>query len=239
MKRTIRKGCFETNSSSMHSIVITKEDGNSTFFDYDSSYQCEDYLIYEDDIVFGRYPFQILNSIKDKARYAIASAYRDQDKIQEIINIVKKISGTELKVKKTHVEKYRNAETKEELYWYEVKWVQDPEDPDSEIAILKSEENVDPEKRTEIEYTEYREWQGGVDHQSSGLLDSFLKEEGITLEEFLTKKKYIVVIDGDEYCEFQNMKNAGIINMDNIEKQYPNDGSFDSYMWRTESITHD
>ena len=45
--------------------------------------------------------------------------------------------------------------------------------------------------------------------------------EGITLEEFLTKKKYIVVIDGDEYCEFQNMKNAGIINMDNIEKQYP------------------
>ena len=231
MKMTIRDGCCETNSSSMHSIVVTKELGNSSFLDYDSSYHFKDYLIREDDIVFERYPFQILSTIKDKARYAIASAYKDQNKIQQIIDIVKDATGTELKVKKTRTEEYRNAETKEEVPWYDVQWIEDPTDPKSEVVILKSEIELPPDQWTEIEWRELEEWQGYVDHQSMDLLDGFIKSEGITLKEFLMEKKYLVVIDGDEYCAFDNMKRAGIINTDNIVKEFPKSGSYDYYLW--------
>ena len=235
MKMTVRSGCFETNSSSMHSIVVTKESGSSTFLDYDSSYHFEDYSIREDDIAFERYPFQILASIKDKARYAIASSGNDQEKIQQIIDLVKDITGTELKVRKTHVEEYRNAETKKNIWDYEIEWIEDPEDSGSEILVLKSEKDLPPDQRTEIEWTEYDEWQGYVDHESAGLLDGFLKKEGIDLKEFLTKKKYVVVIDGDEYCEFKNMMRSGLINTDNIDYMFPRSGSYDSYLWRVKN----
>ena len=221
MKIVNRSGCFETNSSSMHSIVVTKEKGNSTFLEYNTGYHWEDYRLRQDDIEFGRYPLQLLGSIKDKARYAIASAYNDQEKIQKIIDTVKDITGgTELIVEKYHTEEYRNAETKEEIPWFNVEWVEDTEDEGYEIAILKSEKNLPPDQRTEIEFNEVYEWQGYVDHQSEGLLDRFLAEEKITLREFLEKKKYAVIIDGDECCEFGKFIRAGLINLDNIEKRY-------------------
>ena len=34
---------------------------------------------------------------------------------------------------------FRNAETSERVWSYEVKWIEDPEDPESEICVLKSE----------------------------------------------------------------------------------------------------
>jgi hypothetical protein len=40
---------------------------------------------------------------------------------------------------------------------------------------------------------------GYIDHQSCGLLQAFLANHDIGLEEFLTNNKYIVFIDGDEY----------------------------------------
>ena len=232
MKMTVRNGCFETNSSSMHSIVVTKEQGNSNLLEYDTDYQIKDYPVRDEEIEFGRYPFQVLGSIKDKARYAIASAGNDQKKIQQIIDLVKKLTGCELKVKKTRVAKYRNAETKEEIPSWNISWIDDPEDPNGEICCLEDEINLPVENMTEIEWTEYDEWQGYVDHESAGLLDGFLNKEGITLEEFLTKKKYIVIIDGDEYCDFENMIRTGLINTDNIDHRFPKGGSYDTYLWR-------
>ena len=62
---------------------------------------------------------------------------------------------------------------------------------------------------------------GMIDHQSAGLFSSFLRKNNITLKDFITHKKYNIVIDGDEYCEFQKWVKKGLINMDNIVECYP------------------
>ena len=38
-------------------------------------------------------------------------------------------------------------------------------------------------------------------------LNNFLEETKVTLKEFLTNKKYVIIQDGDEYCYWENMKN--------------------------------
>ena len=59
---------------------------------------------------------------------------------------------------------------------------------------------------------------GSVDED---ILSGFLKEEYITLEDFISNKKYVVIQDGDETCYFSGMKEAGLINMDAIDHEYP------------------
>lgn len=61
---------------------------------------------------------------------------------------------------------------------------------------------------------------GNIDHQSSGILQSFLFKENISLEEFLVNPKYIVIIDGDEYCIFEKLKDSGLIKNNTIKKEY-------------------
>ena len=34
------------------------------------------------------------------------------------------------------------------------------------------------------------------------------------------KKAHIVIVDGDEYCIYKDMKRCGLINKDEIEKEY-------------------
>lgn len=53
------------------------------------------------------------------------------------------------------------------------------------------------------------------------ILSGFLKKENISLEEYLTNKKYVVIQDGDEYGYFGDMKRSGLINMDAIDHEYP------------------
>ena len=61
---------------------------------------------------------------------------------------------------------------------------------------------------------------GDIDHQSAGILQSFLFKEDISIEEFLTNSNYIVIIDGDEYCVFDKLKESGLIKSDTIKKEY-------------------
>lgn len=53
------------------------------------------------------------------------------------------------------------------------------------------------------------------------ILVGFLEKENISLEEYLTNRKYVVIQDGDEYCEFGNFKRSGLINLDVIDHEYP------------------
>lgn len=53
------------------------------------------------------------------------------------------------------------------------------------------------------------------------LLGIFLKKENISLEEFLINKKYVVICDGDEYCVYDDMKKAGLINAEMIDHEFP------------------
>ena len=178
--RQIRNGVFETNSSSMHSLVIKK---NSEYYTYEEMID-ELWLhkgvwdIWDNErITFGRSPFGCLTTFESKVRYAIAS-----------------LCG----------------------------WYSDAEEKFKEIEQLVTE--IVPECH-EIKLPKVWYYGDDEDHISYGCVDEdvltpFLEKEGITLKEFLTNKRYVVIVDGDEYCIWKSMKAAGIIDMDEIEKEY-------------------
>ena len=76
MKTQIRMNCFESNSSSMHSIVTSKTTGIYTPEEFH-----EDIYINKNgkwdfwyrNLEFGRSPYSILCTFNDKMSYAIAS----------------------------------------------------------------------------------------------------------------------------------------------------------------------
>lgn len=49
---------------------------------------------------------------------------------------------------------------------------------------------------------------GGTDDY---LIEGWLKEYNVSLEEFLTNKRYVVICDGDEYCVWDHLKESGLI----------------------------
>ena len=53
---------------------------------------------------------------------------------------------------------------------------------------------------------------GGTDDYQ---IEGWLKHYNISLEEFLTNKRYIVVVDGDEYCVW-SIKNSGLVDVKKI-----------------------
>lgn len=108
----IRQSTFETNSSSSHSLVITKQKVNhytpeeaykELRYDINQQGDWEPY----DDMYFGRYPFQVLSTFKDKLRYAYACAPVRQGRVKKdgyhgywreyykITNVIKKFFGSE------------------------------------------------------------------------------------------------------------------------------------------------
>ena len=86
----IRRNVFETNSSSSHSIVVMKEaparDKLTDMMDWFFSQR--ELHFYEDDLSFGRAPFDVLDDWYGRLRYALALfAYDDvmRDRITEIL----------------------------------------------------------------------------------------------------------------------------------------------------------
>ncbi len=235
MRYTIRKA-FETNSSSMHSIIIKKTDGKSGTEDI---YSDKVLNLYASDLHFGRYPFMILRTFLQKLEFAVASysdsfsiKANDFDKIEELKNIVKEKLGLELRLPTTTLEEYRRADNHKWISRFDIEWVNDPDDTTSEICIYKDDPSV------EIEYREVEVVDADIDHQSAGLLQRFMDRYNVTLEEFLMNSKYIVVIDGDEYDEFENLCRSGIVNLEEIEEQFPNRMSLDAWNYLEESKSH-
>lgn len=175
MKTVIRRGAFETNSSSMHSICIRKETGQYT----PEEMMCGVYIgksgkvfISLYDLCFGR-GFEILCTFIDKCRFAIASLNDD--------TYVSKVATKYL--------------------------------PGFKMFVLPKTWAED-ENGISYKITDY----GDIDHQSVGLLQRFLEKYDVSLEDFLTRREYFVVIDGDEYCVFDKMTDMGIVA--NIEDRY-------------------
>lgn len=182
MKRQIRSSVFETNSSSMHSLVVKREDGyyadnelRRHLWIYNGVWR----IRHDEDITFGRHPFNCLCTFESKVRYAIASLCgwrKDAEKtFKEIEALVKEII---------------------------------PECTSIELPTLWDWD--DDEDGDKISY-------GSVDED---ILSPFLQEENISLKEFLTNKKYVVIVDGDEYCIWKNLKDSGLVNASEIEKEY-------------------
>ena len=181
MKRQIRRNVFETNSSSMHSLVVKK---TSEYYD-DAELRYGIWLdngvwdIWDNDYLrFGRYPFKCLGTFESKVRYAIASLCSYKDNAEEIFRDITQIvremipECTNIKLPRS---RYSNS------------------------------------KKEVVDY-------GSVDED---ILTGFLEDEGITLKEFLINKKYVVIVDGDEYCTWNKIKKCGLINNNEICHEYP------------------
>lgn len=239
MKRQIRRNVFETNSSSMHSLTVMKRDDRYTPEEIlEEIYLCDDketgekdcvWDIWEGDMDFGRSPFRALGTFTDKWLYACASLVRDynDDTYKELVSIALKYIPNLKKIKLPTTsgsvankdnEKYKNDE-----YYQKYGKTED------ELAeyLMQKEKDWD----MEIQYWETANGWWHYDKPYTGYVDEdmlsgFLKNEGITLEEYLINKRYVVIQDGDEYGYYGDMKKAGLINMDAIDHEYP-DGLYD------------
>lgn len=175
-RTSIRRSCFETNSSSMHSIVVTE---NDIHIPIDNAYNHvyvgnngEISLPYEIEYGYGR-GFQPLSSFADKLSYALCEylGYASEEEKPAILDEFREIC-------RIHVENFSD---------------------------------FDMDQLDDI---------GWIDHQSAGRLKSFIRDHKISLEEFLTNEKYQIIVDGDEYCYFDEMIKSGLIDMKYIKEIY-------------------
>ena len=249
MKRVIRRNIYETNSSSAHSLIVTKNDrhvdpekivwDNTKEFDRDDNiYLGRDgeLSLYNIEYGFGRAPFTMLTSFEDKLKYAMCEylgyLYPDDpewDKLygefEEIcrdtipgfkgfdihkkdIDIYLDQNGDHIMQKDLHYDHWNKEEERAEYYYID-------DDGSKHPAIFDTEDYMEMDAI------------GTIDHQSAGMLKGFINKKGITLKEFLTNKKYIVVIDGDEYCDFPRYLHSGLIDINFITEIY---GAFSDAM---------
>ena len=230
MKLTIRNNVWETNSSSMHSIAVLNNTGQ-----YTHDEMLDDLYIHngkwdiwsDDDLSFGRYPFKILTSFKDKLCYAIASfagSYTPFKEGSEFIDevlmpIISKYVPEcfDIDFPKRYEQAYKDQEGNDldpdDIHYH--KFSDTLYDEGYEKDGVWYHAIIDNEHEWTLPYF------GNIDHQSSGLLQSFLKQEGISLEDFLVNRQYIIIIDGDEYYDWDKYKEIGIINVAGIDHEYP------------------
>ena len=259
MKYQIRKGCFETNSSSMHSLIVTKKNSNVRMTQEeirDEFYLNEDWYKdrrknNEEEIVkidpwdneFGRSPFTVLSSFRDKLAYAIAEYCGDNYRMESYLKaeetfdevfkplLIRLIDCDDVEWDKWDnryfvVYSDDNAEFFDEFKEapYEKLIYIDKLDRDkySEDDMIRGGyRNVDKDGRSvEDAWFDVPDF-GSIDHQSSGLLKCFLRDKNISLEDYLVRKDIVVIIDGDEYCELDKLIDCGLINKDSIVLRYP------------------
>lgn len=200
--RQIRQGLFETNSSSMHSLVVKKGDSYVTPEEAKHDLWLDNKgfsRAYNRNLNFGRSPFQILYTPKEKALYAIRSLcnYKD-DTYYEIIRVLQNL-----------VPEFKDFEYDEDIDTYKKEYY-----TEAYVKKVFGEGNY---------YDRGDDWLCyGYDfgNMDIPILPAFLEKEEITIEEFLTNKKYAVVVDGDEYCIYKDMKKIGLIAMDAIDHEY-------------------
>ena len=233
MKRQIRRCVFETNSSSMHSLVVTKKNDKyskdeilDSFYLFDDKETGEEDCVWEIrdyDLEFGRSPFRALGNFHDKWLYACASLVKEYK--DDIYNELERIALKHV----LGLKKIQMPLTTESI-------------PNKDYQNFERNDYYQEYGKTEDELTEYllakeKEWNIEIDYWKSkgywcfekpytgyvdeDILSSFLEKENISIEEFLLNKRYVVIQDGDEYCYWQDIKDTGLINMDIIDHEYP------------------
>ena len=265
MKYQIRKGCFETNSSSMHSLIVTKKNKNVRMtqeeirdeFCLNEDWYKERHKNDEKEIIrldpwdneFGCSPFSVLSSFEEKLAYAIAEycggnynieSYLEADKTFDDVFVpllTRLIGCDEVEWGKNdyrHFEVYVGGgeyldEVEEVPYQklvYVDKEMAKKEGLNEDDLVGRCYRNVDKDgKKIEDLWIDVSDY-GSIDHQSIGLLKGFLKANNLTLEDYLVRKDVVVVVDGDEYCELDNLIGCGLIDENAIVLMYPNRSCF-------------
>lgn len=269
MKYQVRKSCFESNSSSMHSLIITKKNSNVRMtqeeirdeFYLDEDWYKEQHKNDEEEIVkidpwdneFGRSSFNVLVTFGDKLAYAVAEycgnnysikSYLESEKVfDEMFKplLIKLIGCDDVEWDKWD-DRYFIIYSNSGDYFDEVEEVDH-----SELLLIGSDE-INSIKKEDRIYDIYKNvskdgrkieeaWFdvpdfGTIDHASSGLLKRFLKDNNLSLEDYLVRKDVVVIITGDEYSTLSDMFKCGLINKDSIVLQFPKKGSFDYFLYK-------
>lgn len=227
--KQIRYGCFETNSSSMHSLVVMKRGEYYTKDEITKGI----YLIKDgvwdiwngDSLYFGRSPFRTLNTFKDKWMYACASLVKEykDDVFKELESIAYKyipnLTAIMLPKLVEHIPKIERGIVYSDVYTLEYGKTEE----EMEKFILEKEEKWGLKLGFWLHKSSNCWRYNSIDTGSvdEDILSGFLKENNVTLEEFLTNKRYIVIQNSDESNYWQDIKDTGLINMDIIDYEYP------------------
>ena len=190
MKQTIRYNTFETNSSSMHSLVVTKTprkysaDELSLGYDQDDLENGKPFYLWrwanEEDMTYERWPFRVLSTPLEKLRYYCAytlqnyNAKPNKKPIQEVTEFVMQQTG--IKKAKDVILYQRNREDSKNKFYGTVAFNDTGESP-----------------------------------------MAYIDKNKINWEDFILNPKYIVIIDGDEEHNFETLIQSGVVNTDNFE----------------------
>jgi len=258
MKYQIRKSVWESNSSSMHSLVVTKKNANVRMtqeeirheFYLDEDWYREHHKNDKKEVIkidpwdneFGRSPFNVLVTFRDKLAYAIAEYCGGNYTIQSYIDagirfnetfvplLIRLTGCDEVEYGKEHCATFAIYSDVGGDYLDEVEEVDyqdlvlagvddDISKDDKIFGVYKNvAENGRPIEEAYFDVPDY----GSIDHQSKGLLTGFLKSNNLSLEDYLVRKDIITIITGDEFSTFTDMVTCGLIDVNNIVIQYPN-----------------
>lgn len=245
MKIQVRNGAWETNSSSMHSLLIMKKRQTMTQAEIrDEFYLDEDWNKERGNILrldswdndFGR-EFRVLTSFRDKLSYAMAAMLGNCYNLKTYIKagnefmytfepILKKLAGVdevEMPMESEFFRVYSDTVTDDVEQDYEtyeeVPYEDLVYDDAKEYEYGRYKEVCKSGRKQTGIYLEVPKF-GSVDHASSGLLQGFLKKYGISLEDYLIRKDIVVVVDDDETCIFGTMMDAGLVDKDAIQVLY-------------------
>ena len=240
MKYQVRNGCFETNSSASHALVLTVSNSGVYMtreevraeWHLDEDYAKESakkkgkevVLIWDYDNDYGR-QFDVLYTFRDKLNYALA----------EYCGLCGSVKGCLDAIK--YYEENIEPILLEIIGCDEIELYEEPMGfyiySDVECTHLDEAEEVPYEKRKHMWDSDAdtgfdcdgRPFEhalfdvpnfGSIDHQSVGTLRRFLEKNGLTLRDYLLRKDVIVLIDGDERRVFSRLKNCGLIDESNI-----------------------
>lgn len=212
---------FGTNSSSTHGIAVVGEDRYSTPDVYIYNGEWHPWYFMDG---FGRCPFDVLTSFEDKLHYAMCEylgyKYCDDDDYDELYgmfeDIVRDVLDVELKLDTKEVPVWLDVHGKpiktRDLIWSGFK--------DGKEMFKYKDENGEHDAVEDAETVYEFPHIGTIDHQSAGMLKRFLEQKGISLKEFLLNKKYVIIIDGDEYNKWEELKRSGVINLQSIKEEF-------------------
>lgn len=238
MKYQIRLG-HETNSSSMHSLMMTRKNEGMRMtqkeirdeYWLDTDWHKDNVLhIHSYDNSYGR-SFDVLSTFSDKLNYALAeycgnnyslkSYLEAEDKFYEMFYpLLLKLVGVDDVTYDSNLERFyvysdvpnEYMDEAEEVPYENRVYNEKHREDRNEPYYMPNDINGRP-----IEDAYYRVPDfGDIDHASNGILRKFLKENNLTLEDYLVRKDIITVIDSDESCIFKSLINCGLIDENNI-----------------------
>ena len=227
MKRVVRGNVFETNSSSQHSIIVTKNDIHLKPEDFSEENDTPEGIYLNDkgewwlwDVGDGYGArFRFLSTFEEKFKYALCEFLGRIDPVSnkfkdefDLLCLIAKDIYPDIKTIDAN-NSWINVFVDSKGNYFSDRYTHVKETDDGRYVINGDEE-------VEFVKSDLAPKIGSIDHQSKGLLTNFLNSHDITLKEFLSNRKYIIVIDNDGTQEFENMKYSGIYDTDNIVEEY-------------------